>query len=205
MKNTIVAILLLAVTGIIACNTSDPVNLNNAYGFGNSCLFNNQYGPLSQGSCPVGQGMTSGGQCVPATTCSAAGTVGFATSAYFESMTPPTDTHKTIFENMMAELFGVCQKNGAFGDYNCVNHANAADVLIESSGTVFYVTVYAGYRRIPLTFPCTYIDAGAGFELRSGQAFRLVVDNGKIGNDKLLVKLLYKNVPFLEGNISRLR
>ena len=141
-------------------------------------------------------------------------TTGGASTAYMNSLSV---TSQSVFENLMAEIFGVCQKWGQFGTGDCASHSTNAEIYLEQVGfgqtnqvttnNAVWVTVYAGYARIPLTFQTSYwpTNNNTGFELRTNVPFKVISPAGQWGQDSFQVQVLYNNAQFATGWVSKVR
>ncbi|MDZ4660070.1 MAG: hypothetical protein SGJ18_00490 [Pseudomonadota bacterium] len=213
------SLLVVCLAGALACSKKKNI-VNSAVGNGfiNNCPIGSVITPqgtiLPQGNCPYGQGQ-SGNTCVAGTACTGGFPItGGTSTAYMNTLSV---THKSVFENLMAEIFGVCQKWGQYGSGDCATHSNNAEIYLEQIGfgqsnqvtqnNTVWVTVYAGYSRIPLTFQTSYwpINNSTGFELRTGAPFKVTVPTGQFGQDSFQVQVFYNNAQFASGWVSRVR
>ena len=226
MKKILAITVLSLVSAIVACKKDDPVNLYNPQNLTSplNCPVGSVLTPqgvLAQGSCPYGQGMNASNQCVQGTACQGIGAVGSGTIVSYYN--PLQITCESCFENLMAEQFGFCQKDLAWGNYACTSYNKNLELIIEavipSTGLVqgsngIYVTIYAGAQRVPLVFPMSYwpILNSAGFELRSFNPVFVRVNSGSMStasnqtpNQGFDVEVYYKNAVIARGSVSRFR
>lgn len=218
MKKVLSITVLAALTMIVACKKDDPVNLNNPnlvspFNCTPGQVITPQ-GTFPQGTCPFGQGQ-NGNQCVAGTPCQGVGTFGSGSVvSYYNSL---NIVSKSVFENLMADGFFVCGKNG-WGMSNCDYYSDNLELIIESfvpsNGGVTsgmqntYATIYAGAPRMPLVSGMGYwpINNNAGFELRStASGYVIRVESGQINQDSFKVRVIYKGTEFANGFVSRYR
>ncbi len=228
MKKVLSIIVLAALTMIVACKKDDPVNLNNP---NLTSPFNctpgsviTPQGTFPQGSCPFGQGQNQSNQCVAGTPCQGVGSFGNGSIAsYYNSLSVLS---KSVFENLMADGFFVCGKNG-WGMSNCDYYSDNLELIIEAvvptSGGMTsgmqntYATIYAGSPRMPLVSSMMWLPINnntgsttnptGGFELKSTSAagYSIRVESGNLGQDSFKVRVIYKGTEFANGFVSRYR
>ena len=210
------SLLMICLAGAVACSKKkNVVNSAAGNGFINNCPIGSVITPqgtvLAQGSCPYGQGL-SGTTCVAGTICSGGfPQAGGTSTAYLNSL---SILSRSVFENLMAEVFGFCGKDMVYGTWACTSHSDNAEIYLEQIGfgqtsqnNTVWVTIYAGYSRYPLTFQTSYwpINNSTGFELRTGVPFKVIAPNGQFGQDSFQVQVFYNNSQFANGWVSRVR
>lgn len=214
-----ITLLAICLAGAAACSKKkNVVNSAAGNGFINNCpagsVITAQGTVLAQGTCPYGQGM-SGNTCVAGTPCSGGFPMtGGASTAYLNTLSVVS---RSVFENLMNEVFGFCGKDLVFGTWACDSYSDNAEIFLEQIGfaqpgqvttsNTVWVTIYAGYARYPLTFQTSYwpINNNAGFELRTGVPFIVRSTNGQFGQDSFQVQVYYRGSQFLSGWVSRVR
>ncbi len=227
MKKLLAVVILAGLSALVACKKDDPVNLNSPnlispLNCTPGSVITSQ-GTFPQGSCPLGQGQNpANNQCVAGTPCQGIGSFGGGSiTSYYNSLNVLS---QSVFENLMAEVFMVCQKNNAWGMANCDYYSNNLELIIETISPVTggltagmnstYATIYAGAPRMPLVSAMGYWPINnntgsnntGGFELRSAASSYVIrVESGNIGNDSFQVRLFYKNAEFANGYVSRYR
>ncbi len=207
------SIIAIVALSLASCSKKKNVNPGGGItGIINNCPIGSLVTPqgqiIQQGNCPNGQGLLNN-QCVPATPCNSM-TNPLGGAAYLEALGVQS---KSVFENLMADVFGFCQKDLAWGTAACTSYSDHLELFIDQAPTgipnsnMVMVTIYAGYARQPMTFQMGYwpINNSQGFELRTGVPFRVVAEQGQFGQDRISVKLLFHNQQFASGFVSRVR